>query len=131
MITSDIRRIQTVGGHLFGALRRAFGKIVTSFLGAFVVGAGAVEGIHFFANNQGVPTTLTNVAAAAFGVVLGYAAGLTTAVVEAIRGILEAGRDAVKDAEGEISKVTQGAEGLVGGAIKAVEGGVQNLEHRG
>ncbi|HKD76396.1 MAG TPA: hypothetical protein VKB76_12915 [Ktedonobacterales bacterium] len=117
MITQDIRRAQSVTGHLLAAVGRAFLKIVGFFLLFGVIGAGAVEGVAF-GTTQHVPSTLTHITAAVFGVVLGYAAGLTTAVVEAIRGLIEAGKEGVKEAE----KVEQTVTGDIGNVVKGIEG---------
>jgi hypothetical protein len=124
MITQDIRRAQSVTGHLLAAVGRAFLKVVGFFLLFGVIGAGAVEGAAFgTSSTHAIPGTLTHIAAAVFGVVLGYAAGLTTAVIEAIRGLIEAGKEGVKEAE----KVEQTVTGDIGNVIKGVEG---KIEHR-
>jgi hypothetical protein len=127
MITQDIRRIESASGHILRAVGRAFGKVVSFFLLFGVIGAAAVEGTSYFVNSNVFGTGLTHIAAGAFGVVLGYAAGLTTAVVEAIRALLEATKDAGKEAEnvgktvlGDAEKAGSGAEGLVGGVVKSI-----------
>ncbi len=121
MITQDIRRAQSVTGHLLAAVGRAFLKVVGFFLLFGAIGAGAVEGVAF-GTTQHAPTTLTHIAAAVFAVVLGYAAGLTTAVVEAIRGLIEAGKEGVKEAE----KVEQTVTGDIGNVVKGVEGKIEH-----
>ena len=136
MITSDIRRVETAAGHILRAVGRAFGKVVLWFVIGAGVGGGAVEGTGFFTNNQHL-SLLTHIAAGAFALVLGYAAALTTAVSEAIRALIDAGRDAEKSAANlektvasDAGKVTGGTEGILGGVVKAVEQGAQRLENR-
>jgi|SRR6185437_2736620 hypothetical protein len=136
MITQDIKRIETVSGHILRAVGRAFVKVFSSFLIFGAIGAGAVEGVSKFGPPQAT-TGLTHIVAAVFGVVLGYAAGLTAAVVEAIRALIDAGKEAGKEAgkleqtvTGDAAKVVGGADGLVGGIVKAVGHEVQNLEHK-
>ncbi len=136
MITQDIRRIETVSGHILRAVGRAFVKVFSSFIIFGAIGAGAVEGVSYFGVTNH-PTTLTHIAAGVFGVVLGYAAGLTAAVVEAIRALIDAGKEAEKGAvrleqtvASDAGKVIGGAEGGVEGIVKAVGHEVQNLEHK-
>jgi hypothetical protein len=127
MIGQDLTRTRTVVGHLLAALGRAFLKISATFLGFGIVGAGIVEGVNFTqTQNLSAATTLTHITAAAFGLVLGYAAGLTMAVVEAIRAIIDTGKEAVKDVENVEQTITKDA----GGLIQTVEGGIKKLEHR-
>lgn len=132
----EINQIRSVTGHLLAAVRRAFGRVFLTFLGFGVVGGGAVEGANFFTNGHHL-TPVGNVAAIVFGLVLAYAAGLTVAVVEAVRALNEAikevvaeGQKAEKAALGEVEKLAGGTEGVAGGLIKTVEGGLQNLGHK-
>ncbi len=69
---------------------------------------------------------------------VGYGAGRKVAVIEAIRGLIEAGKETVKEVEGvektvtgEVGKVAGGAEGLLGSAAKGAEGMVHGVEHHG
>jgi hypothetical protein len=96
MITQDIRRVESVTGHVLRAVGRAFVKVFTGFLVGGIIGAGAVEGVKYF---NGGFSALGHIAAAVFGVVLGYAVGLTMAVGEAIRALIDAGKEATKGAE--------------------------------
>lgn len=128
----DIRKIESVTGHLLAAVGRAFLKIVTFFLSFAAIGVAGVEGVSY-ASGLHAPTVLTHIAAGVFGAVLGYAAGLTTAVTEAIKGLIEAGKDAAKEVQnvektalGDLAKV----QGAVGTVAKAVGNEAQNLEHR-
>lgn len=138
MISQEIKGIQSVSGHILRAVGRAFGKVLTSFLIFGVVGAGAIEGTSFATlSPHTFGDTLTHITAVAFGLVLGYAAGVTTAVAEAIRGLVDASKEATKEAEnvgkaalGDVEKVGSGAEGVVGGIVHAVEGGVNKVEHK-
>jgi len=141
MITQDIRRVETAAGHIFRAVRRAIGKVLLWFVVGLGVGGGAVEGVSLFhngfASGAQTPTLLTHIAAGAFGLVLAYAAALTMAVTEAIRALIEAGKDAEqgvmnveKTVTGEVGKVAAGGEGVLGGVLKSVEQGAQRLEGR-
>ncbi|MBA3824462.1 MAG: hypothetical protein H0X24_11280 [Ktedonobacterales bacterium] len=141
MITQDIRRVETAAGHIFRAVRRAIGKVLLWFVIGLGVGGGAVEGVgvfnHGFSAGIQTPTLLTHIAAIAFGLVLAYAAALTTAVTEAIRALIEAGKDVEQGAvklektvTGDLGNVASGGEGILGGVIKAVEQGAQRLEGR-
>lgn len=128
----EIRQIQGVGGHIFAALRRALGRVILTFLGFGVGGAAIVEGTSYLSTRQ-VFSTLPNVAAIVFGVVLAYAAALTVIVAEAIRALTEAIRDIVNDAGnveksalGAVEKAAGGAEGAAGNLVKTVEGGLQS-----
>jgi uncharacterized protein (DUF697 family) len=127
MIGQEIRGVESAAGHILRAVGRAFVKVLTGFLAGGVVGAGAVEGVQYFHN--GGFSSLGHIAAAVFGVVLGYAVGLTMAVGEAIRALLDAGKEAAKGAEnlektvvGDAEKVAGGAESGVGSIVKAIGG---------
>jgi hypothetical protein len=122
MIFQDVNRIKNFTGQLLHAVRQALTKIVASFFSSVAIGAGAVEGLSF---TQGGPSGFTHIAAATFGIALGYAVGLTVAVVEALRGIVEAGKEAIKDVGQEITQVEHGASNIV----KNVEKGLETLEH--
>jgi|GEM_PF-980285 len=119
----DVRKIESVAGHLLGAVGRAFVKILGAFLGFGIIGGGAVEGANYFVTNQGAPTTLTHIAAGIFGVILGYAAGLTVAVTEAIRALLDAGKEAVT----EVGHVEQTIQQDGGNIIRSVEGDIKRV----
>jgi uncharacterized protein (DUF697 family) len=126
MITQDIRRVESVTGHVLRAVGRAFVKVFTGFLVGGIIGAGAVEGVKYF---NGGFSALGHIAAAVFGVVLGYAVGLTMAVGEAIRALIDAGKEATNGAEnlektvaGDVEKVAGGAESGVSGIVKAIGG---------
>jgi hypothetical protein len=134
MIGQDVRQVTSAAGHILRTLASAFFKIVLWFLGVGVIGAGAVEGVAYF--GVGKLSTLSLVAAIVLGVIVGYAAGLTVLVSEAVRALITASKEAekgvaevAKGAEGEIGKALSGAGGIVGEAVKAVEGGVSGLEH--
>jgi hypothetical protein len=141
MITQDIRGIETAAGHIFRAVRRAIGKVLLWFVVGLGVGGGAVVGVGLFHNGltSGVqsPNLLTHIAAGAFGLVLGYAAALTTAVSEAIRALIDAGKDVEQGAAKlehtvatDAGRLASGGEGVLGGVVKSVEQGAQRLEGR-
>lgn len=105
-----------VVGHLLGGLRRAIGRIVLWFLIFGLIGAAIVEGAAFF-GTKGGPTTITHIIAAAIGLTLAYAAGLTVLMVEVIRFLVGAVKEAEKTVEGEMGNLG----GIVGEVGKAIE----------
>ncbi len=105
-----------VVGHLLGGLRRAIGRILLWFLIFGLIGAAIVEGVSLF-EGRGGPTTVTHIVAAAIGIVLGYAAGLTVLMVEVIRFLIAAVKEAEKTVEGEMGNLG----GIVGEVGKAIE----------
>ncbi len=136
MITQDLKQVQSAAGHILRTLAQAFVKIFAAFVVAGVIGAGAVEGVAYF--GVGKLSTPSLIAAIALGVIVGYAAGLTVLVSEAVRALITASKEAEKGAvelgkgaAGDVGKALSGAEGALGGVVKAVEGGVSGLEHHG
>ena len=130
----DLKRIESAAGHVFAAIRREFGRIFLTFVGGLAVGAAAVEGGGAYFSQFG--HTLTNVAAGIFGVVLGYAAALTVAIVETVRALIRLIRESTTEVEkvekavvgdvgklgGEAGKLGGDVEGKLGSIVKAVEG---------
>lgn len=108
----------SVLSHIFGALRRAVGRILLWFLIGFVVVGAIVEGVSFAAAG-GHFVLLGHIAAVALGLAFGYAAGLTVLVAEVIRFFIKGLQDLERDVRGELS-----------GGSRVVEGIVQNIEKR-
>jgi hypothetical protein len=69
---------------------------------------------------------MTHIAAGIFGLVLAYASGLTMLVNEAVRALIDTGKEAAKEA----GAIEQSVQKDVGGIAGAVEGEVKKLEHR-
>lgn len=106
----------SVIGHLLGGLRRAIGRVVVWFLIFGLIGAGIVE-LVAFVETHNPPGLFTNITAAAIGVTVGYAAGLTVLVGEVIRFLIEAVKEAQKTVEGDL-----GSLGNIAGEVgKAIE----------
>lgn len=82
---------------LLRALFRAFFRIVFTALIFAAIGAGATLLVAYQQNPHWPPTTLVIVTAAVIGVLAGYAAGLTTLVGEAVKGVEDAEKDVVKE----------------------------------
>jgi hypothetical protein len=81
-----------------------------------LIGAAIVEGAAFFETKTG-PTTVTHIIAAAIGLTLAYAAGMTVLMVEVIRFLIGAVKEAEKTVEGELGNLG----GIVGEVGKAIE----------
>src|SRR5262249_4137038 len=71
--------------HVLGVLGRAAGKVFLWFFGLLVVAGGAVEGIAAANHTTGF---FTHIAAAAVGLLAGYAAAITVILSEAIRFLI-------------------------------------------
>lgn len=92
--------------HLFGALRRAIGRVFLWFFVFVVVGVAAVE-LAAFQLTSAKPTLLTHIIAAIVGLLAGYAAALTVIVREAIRFLITTIQTVEKDVKGEIGQGEQ------------------------
>jgi hypothetical protein len=106
----------SVVGHLLGGLRRAIGRVLLWFLIFGLIGAAIVEIFAYVQTGHG-PGVITNIVAAAIGVMLGYAAGLTVLVVEVIRFLVDAARDAEKSVQGDLGNLGN----IAGGVVKEIE----------
>lgn len=139
-----------VAKHILHALRRAFIAISVAGLSVAVIAAIATEAVAAFLT-QNFPTGATHLAAAAMAVAFGYAAAMTVAIVEILKGLVEAIELVVKEAEklgGEAIREVEklggeafhdvgrlgrsavgGVEHGVGGVIGGVEHGISGVEH--
>jgi len=106
----------SVVGHLLGGLRRAIGRVILWFFIFGLIGAGIVEVISLI-ETKGGPTLWTHIAAAAIGLTVGYAAGLTVLVSEVVRFMVEAVKEAQQTVEGDLGNLG----GVVGEVGKAIE----------
>jgi len=104
--------------HVFGALRRAIGRVLLWFLIGFIIAGAIVEGVSFAADG-GHFLLLGHISAVIAGLLLGYAAALTVLVIEVVRFFVRTLQDLEKDVRGELS-----------GGTRVVEGIVENIEKR-
>lgn len=143
-----------VAKHILHALRRAFIAISVAGISVAVIAAAATEAVAAFLN-QSFPTGATHLAAAAMAVAFGYAAAMTVAIVEILKGLVEAIELVVKEAEklgsealhevekfggealhdvGRIGRsavggVEHGVGGVIGGVEHGVGGVMGGVEH--
>lgn len=93
--------------HVLGVLGRAAGKVFLWFFGLLVAAGGAVEGI---AAANHTTSVLTHIAAAAVGLLAGYAAAITVVLSEAIRFLVRTIQTVEKElrgVEGEGGKILE------------------------
>jgi hypothetical protein len=103
--------------HILGALRRAAGRVLLTFLLTLIIAGGGTELAHYLiAPPNGL---YTHILAALMGVGWAIALSLLVLVGEVVRGLVQGVKDTVKDAEKEV--------GEVGSFVKGVAG---SLEHR-
>jgi hypothetical protein len=110
--------LNTLGKDLIRFIRHALWEMVRAGLIAMILGIIIGEAAGFFLV-KGWPTDLfVHVATAAFALVLGYAASMTAALVELIRGLAAASThidDVVKD-------VLTGGVNVIDAVVDAVDG---------
>lgn len=88
----------TIAKHVLGAMRRAFIAIALTGLIVMVIAAIATEVISAVVNHQ-PPAGTTHLAAAAIAIAFGYAAAMTVAIAEILRGMIVAIELLVKESE--------------------------------
>jgi hypothetical protein len=96
-------------------LRTILRAVLAIFLSAPAAGlvAGAItEGVSFALTGQFPGTMLTHVLAALFTIVVGYAAALTYAVVESVRGAIRIAQFLESDAFKSTSIIDRAVKGL-------------------
>jgi hypothetical protein len=120
METRIVSVLGNVAKHILHSLRRAFIAISITGLVVAIVAAGATEVIAGFLTHE-FPTGATHLAAAAMAVAFGYAAGMTVAVVEILKGLVEAIELVVKEAEKLGAEALHEAERLGSGAVHEAE----------
>ena len=110
--------LNTLSKDLIRFVRHAIWEMARAFIIAAILGIIIAEAGGFFLV-QGWPTNLfVHIATAAFAVTLGYAASVTTALVELIRGLGAASThidDVVKD-------VLSGGVNVIDAVVDAVDG---------
>ena len=104
--------IEQIGQSFFKAVRKAFGRIFRAGLLGLIVGAAAAELAGFALNGGWPPQLFTHIVAATVAVILGYAMGVTVALVEGVRGLVAAA--------GEIDDVAKAAANAGVNAVDAV-----------
>jgi hypothetical protein len=107
--------------HLWGALRRAFLRIVVWFGLTGLITAILAELAGIFSTGQ-LPGLPTHLAALALGLAVGYAAGMTVLAGEIITSLITIVRDIGRDLERGM-----GEGGKLGGAVAR---GIEQFERR-
>lgn len=99
----------TMAKHILHSMRRAFIAIAISGLIVAIIAAIATEVVSAFVNHQ-LPTGPTHLAAAAIAIAFGYAAAMTVAVAEILRGMIMAIELLVKESEKLAGEAVKDAE---------------------
>ncbi len=88
-----MQRVMTVLGnvakHILGSLERAFRLMALTGFIVFVLVGLAAEGIGTYLTHDWPPSGATHLAAAALAISFGYAAAVTVAIGEILRGIIK------------------------------------------
>jgi hypothetical protein len=108
---------------VLGVIGRAIGAVLRNAFVGLIIGVvlGEVAGAFLDAKSFTFPGgTFVQVASIGFGIVLGFAFAMTTALAEGIRGALKAARAIEGD-----------AKQAVGGGLRDVGQVVESVEHRG
>jgi hypothetical protein len=106
--------------HVFGALGRAFGRVLLWFVILLGVAGGGVEVISRVTTTGSVGIG-THIAAVIAGLVAGYAAALTVIVGEVVRvliGVVQIVQKGLKGAETDAGSVLHDIEGVISGGAK-------------
>lgn len=110
--------INTLGKDLMRFIRHAIWEMMRAWLIAMIIGIIVAEAAGFFLD-PGWPTHIfVHIATAAFAITLGYAAAVTAALVELIRGLAAASThidDVMKD-------VLTGGVNVIDAVVDAVDG---------
>jgi hypothetical protein len=109
-----------------GVIGHAIGTVLRSGAIGFVIGAVLVEAAGAALDKPGhfeIGGTFVQITSAAFGLALGFAFAMTTALVEGVKGLVEAARAL----EGDAQKAVGAGLGDVGRAAGSV---VQGIEHK-
>jgi hypothetical protein len=94
-------------GHLIGSALRGFFRIALVTLFFIALGVGASLLMAYQVTRVWPPSTPEYIIAGAIGLLLGYAAGLTALVREAIRGVKTVERDVETGVEDVEERVTR------------------------
>jgi hypothetical protein len=136
-----------VAKHILGSLERAFRLMaITGFIVAILAGL-STEVIGSFLTNEVPPTGPTHLAAAAIAITFGYAAAVTVAIGEILRGLIRGIELIVSETEhlaqeglhevetfaergeGEALRLGRAAIGDVASLGRGVIGGAESVEH--
>jgi hypothetical protein len=110
--------LNTLGKDLIRFIRHAIWEMVRAGLIAMIIGIILAETAGFFLDKTWPTDLFVHVATAAFAITLGYAASMTAALVELIRGLAAASThidDVVKD-------VLSGGVNVIDAVVDAVDG---------
>ena len=110
--------LNTLGKDLIRFIRHAIWEMVRAGLIAMIIGIIVAEAAGFFLDKTWPTDLFVHVATAAFAITLGYAASMTAALVELIRGLAAASThidDVVKD-------VLSGGVNVIDAVVDAVDG---------
>ena len=94
-------------GHLIGSALRGFFRIALVTLFFIALGVGVSLLVAYQVTSVWPPSTPEYIIAGAIGLLLGYAAGLTALLREAIRGVKTVERDVATGVEQVEREVTQ------------------------
>jgi xanthosine utilization system XapX-like protein len=94
-------------GHLIGSALRGFFRIALVTLFFIALGVGVSLLVAYQVTNVWPPSTPEYIIAGAIGLLLGYAAGLTALLREAIRGVKTVERDVATGVEQVEERITQ------------------------
>jgi hypothetical protein len=121
METRIVSVLGSVAKHILHSLRRAFIAISVTGLSVAVVAGVATEALASVLTGKFPPGGPTHLAAAAMAIAFGYAAGMTVAIVEILKGLVEAIELVVKETEKLAAEALHEAERLGGAAIRDAE----------
>ena len=110
--------LNTLGGDLIRFIRHAIWDMMRAGLIAMILGIIIAEAAGFFLVKDWPTNLFVHVATAGFAIALGYAASVTAALVELIRGLAAASThidDVVKD-------VLSGGVNVIDAVVDAVDG---------
>lgn len=117
METRIVSVLGAVAKHILHSLRRAFIAIAIAGFSVAVIAAAATEALGAFLSKS-FPTGPTHLAAAAMALAFGYAAAMTVAIVEILKGLVEAIELVVKETEKLAAEGLREAEKLGGEAFR-------------
>jgi hypothetical protein len=98
--------------HLAGAMRRAAGRVILSFLGTAVVIVAGGEGAYVATHSGHIGGTLFDVAIAFVAIGWAIAVSLFVLVFEVVKGLVAGVRDTARDVSREVGDVGSFARGV-------------------
>lgn len=136
-----VKLLGTSAKHILVALERTFRAVALTGLITFIVILVGVEAVAYLLTHEFPPTGATHLAAAALAVAFAYAAAITVALVEILRGIIRAieliveeseklagaalreGETLIREGGEEVGRVARGAIGEAESIGRGVAGG--------